>query len=309
MTTGTAPPLAIVLASYKRPDRLLAVLGEVARLRRPPAFEVVAVLQAYDRPMAADVAAALGDVPATTLEYPQPLGLIAARNVGVAHARGEIVAFIDDDVELPPDWARALLEPYADPRVGGVAGFVQHGPGFSTFGPAVLRLLGANPSVYHIDRFGYAFHPLTRFPGATVEAMWLPGGASSYRRRLFDELGPLEEAFRYGFEDVEFGARARRAGWSLRVVPAATVIHHPSAANRMSRREAVYHMERVRVLAVRKVLAERAGWRRAHWFGFARVLLVHALSALAHRDWRLPLVALQGARAGRREFGHAPGAP
>jgi GT2 family glycosyltransferase len=310
--TSVAPdtPLTIVLASYRRPDRLANVLGEIARLSRPPVFDVVVVLQGYAESLAAEVAARLGPtIRCTTLEYAQGLGLIAARNIGVRHARGEVVAFIDDDVDLPADWAAALLAPYADPAVGGVAGFVRHGPGFSRWQTAVLRAIGVNPPVYRIDRFGYAFHPLAGFPLAPASAMWLPGGASSYRRRLFTELGPFEEAFVYGFEDVEFGARARRAGWSLRVLPAATVVHHPSVTNRMSRREAVYHMERVRVLAIRKVLQERAGWRRAHWYGFARMLLVHGLSAVAYRDWRLPILALEGALAGKREFGRSAAAP
>jgi glycosyltransferase involved in cell wall biosynthesis len=47
-----------------------------------------------------------------------------ARNLGIAHAHGEIIAFLDDDSMAQPDWLRCLLEPYADPTVGGVGGRV-----------------------------------------------------------------------------------------------------------------------------------------------------------------------------------------
>jgi glucosyl-dolichyl phosphate glucuronosyltransferase len=49
-------------------------------------------------------------------------GLSAARNVGIKEARGEIIAFVDDDVLLYPDWAENMVKAYTDDTIIGVTG-------------------------------------------------------------------------------------------------------------------------------------------------------------------------------------------
>jgi glycosyltransferase involved in cell wall biosynthesis len=51
-------------------------------------------------------------------------GLAAARNAGVAHATGDIVAFLDDDALAERNWAEHLLGAYTDPSITGVGGVV-----------------------------------------------------------------------------------------------------------------------------------------------------------------------------------------
>ena len=51
-----------------------------------------------------------------------PQGLSAARNTGMAEARGEILAFVDDDALPARDWLEHLIEPYGDPDVVAVGG-------------------------------------------------------------------------------------------------------------------------------------------------------------------------------------------
>lgn len=52
------------------------------------------------------------------------ISLSKARNTGAQRARGDILAYIDDDVILPSDWLTAILEPFRDPKVGCSGGKV-----------------------------------------------------------------------------------------------------------------------------------------------------------------------------------------
>ncbi|MCB2123539.1 MAG: glycosyltransferase, partial [Rhodobacteraceae bacterium] len=47
-----------------------------------------------------------------------------ARNLGLAAAAGEIVAFIDDDAVPEPRWLARLTAPFADPGIAAAGGFV-----------------------------------------------------------------------------------------------------------------------------------------------------------------------------------------
>ena len=49
-------------------------------------------------------------------------GIVKAMNIALDEVKGEIAIRIDDDVELPPQWLKALMEPFSDPDIGGVTG-------------------------------------------------------------------------------------------------------------------------------------------------------------------------------------------
>jgi glycosyltransferase involved in cell wall biosynthesis len=52
-------------------------------------------------------------------------GLSGARNSGIAVAKGNIIAFLDDDAIAEPNWLEHLVEYYADPRIAGVGGKIE----------------------------------------------------------------------------------------------------------------------------------------------------------------------------------------
>lgn len=63
------------------------------------------------------------DLPETLIvENSEPRGLSGARNSGIAVARGDIIAFLDDDAQAAPDWLEHLLASYDRPNVIGVGG-------------------------------------------------------------------------------------------------------------------------------------------------------------------------------------------
>src|SRR5579859_2663613 len=114
-----AVPASIVIPTRERPDYLEVALASVAPQAAAAGAEVIVV---DDGALAANARLA-ERAGARYVALGTPLGLNAARNAGLDAARGELVAFVDDDVEARDGWLAALLraareEPGADVFTG-----------------------------------------------------------------------------------------------------------------------------------------------------------------------------------------------
>ncbi|HET8657794.1 MAG TPA: glycosyltransferase [Micromonosporaceae bacterium] len=116
-----APTVTVVICAYTQlrwPEIVRAVGSVLAQ--QTPADQVLLVVD-HDEALLRRSQDALGEG-VTVLANTGPQGLSGARNTGVAHAWGEVVAFLDDDAAAEPGWLTGLLRHYADPRVLGVGG-------------------------------------------------------------------------------------------------------------------------------------------------------------------------------------------
>ena len=156
---------------------------------------------------------------------PENVGVTAALNRMVQAASGEYVALLNNDVELSPDWLGVLAEALdRDPRLASVAG-------------KLLRMDA--PEI--IDRAGdtLAWSSACHGRGAGVrdegqydapaEVFCVGGAAALYRRSVFEEIGGFDEQFFAYLEDVDWGFRARLAGYVSRCEPAAVGLHRGGA--------------------------------------------------------------------------------
>ena len=157
------PGVSVVVNTYDRAPHLRRTLQGLSQLRYP-AFEVIAV----NGPSTDDTETVLAEFAGCVrLAHCADANLAASRNIGLAMARGEIVAFIDDDAVPEPDWLDQLVGAFADPRVAGAGGFIRDRSGVSFQCQVVVA-----------DRFGGN----ENFP--TLEAADLPpGGAGPERPR------------------------------------------------------------------------------------------------------------------------------
>jgi len=169
---------------------------------------------------------------------PSPKGLTRQRNVGLDHATGDIVCFLDDDVTLPEDFLSRVVEIFDRPElqdVGGITGYdVLNYPAPITLRWRLRLALGVIPRLGPggVDRLGRGI-PLSFLQPFTgyKEIGLLHGFCMIYRRRAlgnlrFDELIPT-----YGGEDRDF---SMQVGWKWRLLICGDLIlqHHSSPDGR-----------------------------------------------------------------------------
>lgn len=160
---------------------------------------------------------------------PQP-GLSNARNAGIREARGDILAFTDDDVTVEPTWLENLTAPLHDPAWAGAGG-------------RVLPDWPCNPPRW-LPRDGlYSLAAIVLFDlgDKSGELTETPFGANmAFRKEVFEKYGGFRIDLGHigdklvGHDDSEFGHRLFAGGERLRYEPSA-VVHHPVTQDRMQK--------------------------------------------------------------------------
>ncbi len=157
---------------------------------------------------------------------PRP-GLAFARNRGICEARGQIVAFVDDDCEVHPSWLAELRKQFEDPNVTCVTG-------------RVIAAETIRPSQRFFERFASfdrgpestRFHVQNGEPVLPDKASQLGTGCNmAFRRDMFSRVGPFDEALDTplvirGGGDLDIFARILEAQELVAYAPRAVVRHH-----------------------------------------------------------------------------------
>ncbi len=215
------PAISVVVVSRRRPEALKRALVGISQLRYP-AFEVVVVADAAGLAAAKDLP--FGDQ-LKTVEYETP-NISAARNRGIAHAAGEVVAFVDDDAVPETGWLHHLAAPFAKPEVAAAGGYVRGRNGISFqwqahsvdgTGESLPLLLGSEEPVV-----------LTPSDGRAIKT---EGTNMAFRREVLAEMGGFDPAFQYYLDETDLNVRLAAAGYKTAIVPQAEV-HHGYAENR-----------------------------------------------------------------------------
>jgi len=155
------------------------------------------------------------------LELPVNVGVAAALNRGVESADGELVALLNNDIELEPEWLERLVaelavHPEAASASGKMLRFYERdvidaaGDGMRWSG-AVFNRGGGERDTGQYD--------------SPDEVLTACAGAAVYRRGALEEVGPFDEDFFAYLEDVDWGLRAQLLGFTSRYVPAAVAYH------------------------------------------------------------------------------------
>ena len=160
------------------------------------------------------------NLPVTIIEEPTR-GLGIARNAGLKRARGDVIAFTDDDCCLSDDYFQTLIGLFQSNR-------------FQYCGGRILRL-DLSDSLYACDES----EAMKVFPPCTVlEPGEIQGANMVFQKKVVQNIGPFDPMFGAGTafrcEDIDYCVRASLAGFTGAYVPQLVVYHHHGLGNDIS---------------------------------------------------------------------------
>jgi len=212
------PSASIIIPTRARPDYLEVALASVA----PQAVHAGAELIVVDDGRLERNAQLAERFGARYVSLGQPRGLNAARNAGIEAAHGELLAFIDDDVEVHDGWLDALIAAaHSQPDVG-----VFTGPIIARFDGTTRRVCGREgPPITHTDH-GERDCDVARAWGANL----------AIRASALTSVGLFDPHRRvWSGDEQEWEERHLRAGGRIRYIAAAGLDHRRAGADARQR--------------------------------------------------------------------------
>jgi GT2 family glycosyltransferase len=213
-----APLASVIVVCWNSGDVLGRCLDKLLA-QQYPSFEIIVVDDGSEDDTLHVAERALGSGRLKIARSGSNRGCPHARNLGVQHAAGEIIAFIDADGFADPDWLTRVVECFDDETVGAVASTV---------------FFDANPSVVNgaggvVNRQGWAadLSMNESYERAEIvrEALYPMGCGMAVRRTALERVGQFDDRMLNYYDDVDYGTRLWRAGYRVVVAPDAWIDH------------------------------------------------------------------------------------
>lgn len=218
------PSISIVVLNWNGADDTLACLDSLAALTYPN-FYVIVVDNGSTDDSLLKLRAYCADFPLALLETGRNLGYAGGNNVGTQHALdhgADFVLVLNNDTTVAPDLLECLVESAQRNSDAGV--FSARIMYFDE--PEIIWFDGGrwNSSTMRLEWPGQGETELI-LSSTDHDTDYACGAALFFRSEVARQIGLLDESFFLVWEEVDWGFRARKAGWRNVVVPAAKVWH------------------------------------------------------------------------------------
>lgn len=156
-------------------------------------------------------------------------GFAEGNNRGVVHARGDLLAFLNNDTRVEKQWLSELVNAVeSDPKIGicGSKMLMYYRPKFINSAGQVFSYVSGyfwNRGEYELDSGQYE---------ETEEVVSVCAGAMMVRKDVFLELGGFDPAFYANYEDIDICLKVWISGRKVLYVPSSVVYHKVGASFR-----------------------------------------------------------------------------
>ena len=222
--------LSIVIINYRMGHHLESCLSSIFSGQHNLSFEVILV----NKPSGDGAETFADQYPALKFIPSDTFGISVMRNVGIRDSRGRYVLILDIDTEVKPGTLDTLVQFMKDhPEAGVSGGKTFHPDGVMEYSckrfysPLTILFRRTPLGVWFPNNRWERWHlMMDEDHDQALECDWVAGACFLIRRETFEQIGLFDESFYFGFEDVDFCFRAKRAGWTVRYVPSSMIVHH-----------------------------------------------------------------------------------
>lgn len=184
------------------------------------------------------------------------LGFAGGNNLGLAHASGDYLLFLNNDMVVKAPMLRPLVEQMSDKNIGGVSPCIHY-----LYKPDQIQYYGyRDMTPITIKHTTEPFDP-SRLADFMLpkETEVLHGGAMMVRRDVIEKVGKMTEVYFLFYEEFDWSRRMREAGYILFYEPASEVYHKESMTIPLSTPFREYYLSRSRMIYARR---NSKGWRK-----------------------------------------------
>jgi glycosyltransferase involved in cell wall biosynthesis len=230
-----APPRPAPLVSIIIPTRDKAGLlrMSVSSILGKTSYEPFEILVIDNGSVEEEVLSYLDELAETprvrVLSYPHPFNYAAINNFGAREAKGDILALLNNDIEvIAPDWLTEMVSFAAQDEIGCVGAKLYYSNRTIQHAGVILGIGGV---AGHSHKY-FPPHEPGHFGRLKVVQNFsaVTGACLVVRKSLFFEVGGLDEALTVAFNDVDFCLKVRDAGYRNVWTPYAELYHHESVS-------------------------------------------------------------------------------
>ncbi|MEM9084355.1 MAG: glycosyltransferase family 2 protein [Pseudomonadota bacterium] len=233
---SSLPKVTVIVPTRNQRALLSVCIDGLRNTRYRGELEVIVVDNGSDEPSTLEYLATLDKGFATLLRDDGPFNFAALNNRAVEVATGDLLCFLNNDIEvIDPDWLMPLVAQAVRERVGAVGARLLYPNTRIQHAGVVIGIGGAAAHAHRsltTDEEGYFHrHSLPQFVSAVTAACLVV-----QRNRFKAVAGFDAERFPVSFNDVDLCLRLADRGWRTVYEPRATLIHHESVSRGFDRK-------------------------------------------------------------------------
>jgi len=166
------------------------------------------------------------------------IGFARANNLAIERSTGRAILLLNPDTELCPGSLRAMLQHFREHRsTAAVCGrFLNPDGSFQRYYNRFPTFLSALISRTSLRRWSHRFNSSRSYGmldddfSAQMQIDQPPAACLMIRREVLDQIGLMDEQFPIFYNDVDLARRIHHAGYAIRYIPEAEIIHHKGAS-------------------------------------------------------------------------------